>query len=289
MGKTKTAFVGGVSDEALSSEERYKQKLAKKKAEEEKKKVEGLGVRGGDKIKVIGATEPEAESEPVKVDTQKPDTDKQEEIAETKNEVPEEKKGKKARVRGKNYKSAKAKIDSNKLHSVSDAIKIIKELKYTKFDETYELHIIVKKQGLNINLNLPHPFGKVKKVEVASDATIEKLKKGRIDFDVLLATAEMMPKLVMFAKLLGPKGLMPNPKNGTLIKSEKEAEKYSASQTTIKTEKEQPIVHMAIGKMSMDDNQVNENITAVFDIITKGLIDRVYLKSTMSPSVKVMV
>lgn len=281
MGKTKTAFVGGVSDEALSSEERYKQKLAKKKAEEEKKKVEGLGLKGGEKNKIVGAEEVPSE------ETKAPEQQVTEpaEVVEEKEDAKE----KKVHTRGKNYKGAKAKIDSNKLYPVLDAIKLIKDLKYAKFDETYELHIMVKKQGLNININLPHPFGKTKKVEVANDATIDKLKAGKVDFDVLLATPEMMPKLVMFAKLLGPKGLMPNPKNGTLIKSDKEAEKYSASQTTIKTEKEQPIVHIAAGKMSMDEKDISENITAIFDVINRNLIERVYLKSTMSPSIKLQI
>jgi large subunit ribosomal protein L1 len=280
MGKTKTAFVGGVSEEAQSSEEKYKQKLAKKKAEEEKRKVAG-GLKDEEKNKVVETQE--LPSEEVKAP--------EENVPET-SEVVEEKetaKEKKIRARGKNYKGAKSKVDANKLYPILDAIKLIKSLKYTKFDETYELHIMVKKQGLNINLNLPHPFGKTKKVEVASDATIDKLKAGKVDFDILLATPEMMPKLVMFAKLLGPKGLMPNPKNGTLIKSDKEAEKYSVSQTTIKTEKEQPIVHTAVGKMSMDEGDIAENIQVIFDAISKNLIDRVYLKSTMSPSVKVLI
>lgn len=301
MGKTKTAFVGGLTDEKMSSEEKYKQKLAKKKAEESattkvmadkgKAKVKGLGLKGGARIKVIGAEVPE--------EVGKVDQVLQVEQVEQVEKAGEATKEKKIRVRGKNYKTAKAKTDRNKLYSISDALKLIKSLSFTKFDETYELHILAKKTGLNFSLTLPHTFGKTKKVEVASDETVEKLKKasspkssgpgGKIDFDVLLATPEMMPKLVMFAKLLGPRGLMPNPKNGTLIKSVKEAEKYSASQTVLKTEKEQPVMHTTVGKMSMKEGDVAENIHVILDTITKANIVKVYLKSTMSPSIKLQV
>ena len=98
-----------------------------------------------------------------------------------------------------------------------------------------------------------------------------------------------MPKLVAYAKLLGPKGLMPNPKNGTVIKSEKDAEKFSADQKTIKTEKEQPVIHTSIGKMSMNETDVSENIQAVLDAVTKSNIEKIYLKLTMSPSVKLQI
>jgi large subunit ribosomal protein L1 len=278
MGKTKTAFVGGVTEEKLSSEEKYKQKLAKKKAEEELKKVGGLGLKGGARIKVVGATVPDeipaAETSQI--------TETAEGVSEEKAEIKE----KKLKVRGKNYKSARSKTDREKLYQIPDALKLIRSLAYAKFDETLELHIIVKKTGLNLNLTLPHSFGKKKKVEVASDTTIEDLKKGKINFDILLSTPEMMPKLVVFAKLLGPKGLMPNPKNGTIIKNEKEADKFAVDRKVIRTEKDQPIIHTTVGKMSMEEKDVIENIQAVIGAITKIQIEKVYIKSTMSPSLK---
>jgi len=285
MGKTKTAFVGGVAEEKLTSEERYKQKLAKKKAEEELKKVGGLGLKGGARIKVVGATIPEE----IPVNEAKAEAPSTSEIAEGISEEKADTKEKKLRVRGKNYKSARSKTDREKLYQIPEALKLIRTLAYAKFDETFELHIIVKKTGLNLNLTLPHSFGKKKKVEVASDTTIENLKKGKIDFDILLATSEMMPKLVLYAKLLGPKGLMPNPKNGTLIKNEKEAEKFAVDQKVIRTEKEQPIIHTTVGKMSMDEKEIIENIQVIINAITKIQIAKVYLKSTMSPSIKLQV
>lgn len=193
------------------------------------------------------------------------------------------------KVRGKKYKEVKAKFDTSKLYNPDEAIKLLKDVKNRKFDETLELHIVVKKVGLNVSANLPFSSGKEKKVEVASEATIKKLETGKIDFDVLLATAEMMPKLVKFAKILGPKGMMPNPKNGTLIKSESDAKKFSGNAKTLKTEKEAPLMHTSFGKLSQSDKELTENVAAILDAINRKLIVRAYMKSTMSPSLKIQI
>src|SRR5260221_3896140 len=191
------------------------------------------------------------------------------------------------KIRSKKYKEAKAKIDSTKNYRLDEAIKLLKELNNTKFDQTFELHLIVKKQGLSVNVALPHSGGKEKKIEVATDATITKLEAGKVDFDVLLATAEFMPKLVKFAKILGPKGMMPNPKNGTLIKAESDAKKFSGNTKTIKTEKEAPLVHTSFGKLSQKDSELVENAEVILDAVNKKQIVRAYMKSTMSPAVKI--
>jgi len=97
----------------------------------------------------------------------------------------------------------------------------------------------------------------------------------------------MMPKLVPFAKLLGPKGLMPNPKNGTIIKSASEAKKFSANKINLRTEKKAPLIHTAVGKVNTKQKELEENIEAVLNGIGKRQIVRVYLTSTMGPSVKI--
>jgi len=190
-------------------------------------------------------------------------------------------------VRGKNYLSAKSQIDKNKFYNFSDAIKILREINKAKFDATIEIHLITKKESVSINVSLPHGTGKEKKIEIANDDTIKALETGKINFDVLLATPEFMPKLVRFAKILGPKGLMPNPKNGTVIKSEKEASKFSANSLNIKTERKAPIIHTTIGKISMEDKKLEDNLNAIIEALggNKQIV-KVYICASMSPSIK---
>ena len=119
---------------------------------------------------------------------------------------------------------------------------------------------------------------------------IEEIEKGKIDFDVLVATPAMMPKLAKVAKILGPRGLMPNPKNGTISQNpESVVEKLAAGQVNYKTEAEAPIIHMSVGKVSFEEKQIQENISAVLTSIGEAKINNITLKSTMSPAVKVQV
>lgn len=269
MGKTKTAFVEvkeGVKKTSLDElkEKRAKQEALRKTQGEEKIHIAGL--KGGQRIKIIEA-EPIATSE------------------ETKKE--EEKKAKKEpRVRGKKYNQVKAKIDRNKSYSLKEAIKLVKETSYSKFDGSVELHLVVKKVGLSANVTLPHSAGREKKVEIASDETIKKLESGKIDFDILVATPEMMPKLVPFARILGPKGLMPNPKNGTLVPDIKKAKSVGGNTITIKTEKEAPLIHTVIGKVSQNEEELEANLAAIIKAVSEKQIEKAYLKATMGPSIK---
>lgn len=267
MGKTKTAFVTG-QEEALSGEEKYKLRLKKKAEKEAKAKVEGLGLKGGERIKVVSS----------------------EEIITA--DIPKEEKSKKEakrKERGKKYISARQKIDKSKEYEINEAIKLVKETSYSSFDGTMEAHFVVKKQGLSVSVTLPHSTGKTKKIEVANEETIKKLEKGIIDFDVLLATPDMMPKLLPFARLLGPKGLLPNPKTGTLIKDKEEAKNFSNNKINIKTEKDAPLIHTIFGKVSMDNKKLEENLKELIKAVGTRQIKKLFVKSTMSPSVRVKI
>ena len=103
----------------------------------------------------------------------------------------------------------------------------------------------------------------------------------------MIATPEMMPKLVPFARLLGPKGLMPNPKNGTLVNDPKKATSFSTATVTLKTEKEAPLIHTVVGKNSQKDEEIVGNVEAILKVFggSKQIV-RAFVKSTMSPSVK---
>ena len=280
MGKTKTAFVSDIDSKAgKSSEEKYREKRAKKESLDSARdqKIHIAGLKGGQRIKIVGAapTEEAPVFEGGKVSTETPSS------AKASKDLREPK------VRSKKYQEAKAKIDREKFYKIKDAVKFVKEASYSKFDGTMELHIVVKKTGVSAQVTLPFPAGREKKVEIATDATVEKLKAGKIDFDVLVATSEMMPKLVPFAKLLGPKGLMPNPKNGTLVTDPKKAKVSPGNSVTLKTEKEAPLIHTVVGKNSQKDEEIVENTQVILNALggTKQVV-KVYMKSTMSPSVK---
>lgn len=256
-----------IAEEGDNKNKEKSEKAHKSEAE----KVHLAGLKGGQRVKMVETTVEEAEKEA------------QEEKKEASKKIVE-------KIRGKKYVDAKKKFDNVKVYGVTEAIKLVKETSYSKFDGTVELHLIVKKTGSSVQVSLPHQAGKAKRVEIATDATIEKLKAGKIDFDILVATAELMPKLVPFARILGPKGLMPNPKNGTLVSDAKKAQSFSTGTVALRTEKEAPLVHTVIGKVSQETKELAENLEAIFKAFGGSKqIERAYIKATMGPSVKVKV
>lgn len=260
MGKTKTAFV---SDPTASEAPRGKHAKGDKT-----EKVHLSGQKGGERVKMVEAPAISIEATGSAKATP----------------------GHRApRVRSKKYVEARAKVDRNKLYLPKEAISLAKSTSISKFEGTLELHLVVKKEGLSAGVVFPHQSGRAKKVEVADESTIKKLESGKVDFDVLLATPEMMPRLVPFARLLGPKGLMPNPKTGTLIKDIKDADKFNTSKVTIKTEKAAPLIHTVVGKLTMKPEELLENLEAILNAVNKKQIVKAYLKATMGPSVKVAV
>ncbi len=200
---------------------------------------------------------------------------------------PAPEKPKKAHMRSSKYRVVRSQVDKTKLYEPSVAIDLIKKLSYTKFDGMITAHAVVKEEGMSASLTLPHSTGKSIRVAIVTDELLKDIADGKIEFDALVAAPQFMPKLARFAPVLGPKGLMPNPKNGTLTANPEAAKKkLEAGTTTIKTEKKAPLFHIQIGKVSMPTKELTANLEAVIKVLSLKL-DRIIIAATMSPGVKV--
>ena len=214
------------------------------------------------------------------------ETVKTEEVALTDEAV----KAKAVRVRGKRYLAARKKVDPNKLYALKTAVKLVKEVSLSKFEGKIEAHVTVLDIGNAGEIVFPHLDLGAKKIVVLNDTILAELKDGKINFDVVVATPATMPKLLAFAKLLGPRGLMPNPKNGTLTDKPEEAiKKLSVAKTVIKTEKKAPVVHMVIAKVSQPEAEIEANVLELIKVIKASKIKKLALCPTMGPSVKILI
>lgn len=217
----------------------------------------------------------------------------------------------------KMYVEALTSVDKNKEYDVSEAIKLLKSLKTRKFDETVDLalklNIDAKKTDMNVrgSFVLPNGTGKSKKVlvvtktkadeakeaeYVGAEDMLEKIEKENwFDFDTIVATPEMMPALGKLGKVLGPKGLMPNPKLGTVTTNVKDAISNIKKGMVEYKNDSYGNVHVSVGKLSFDDSKIEENLRAIVSEIVKNkptgvkgtFIKNVSLSSTMSPGIKI--
>jgi len=188
--------------------------------------------------------------------------------------------------RSKRYLEAKAKL-TNKTYPIDEAVKLLKAISRVKFDPSVELHLNLLVDKVGGELQLPHGTGKTVKVEIASEKTLVKLNDDKIDFDILIAAPMMMPKLAKYAKILGPKGLMPNPKNNTIAADpETAAKKFCGGLIHYKSEPKAPLMHLIIGKLSFKDEQLVDNLTAAIKSVQPKNISAAFICSSMSPSLK---
>lgn len=193
-----------------------------------------------------------------------------------------------ARVRGKRYQKVRKLVDANKLYSLKEAVKLVRETSLSKFDGKVEAHVTVLDIGNAGEIVFPHLEASSKKIVILNDSVLAEIKDGKVNFDILIATPVTMPKLLPFAKLLGPKGLMPNPKSGTLTdKPEDALKKLSVAKTVIKTEKKAPVVHIVVGKVSQPEAELEANVTELMKVIKAVKIQKLALCATMGPSVKI--
>jgi large subunit ribosomal protein L1 len=221
---------------------------------------------------------------------------------------------------GKSYKDARARVDATREYAPQEAVRLLKELKRSKFDETLEVHV---RTGLNVRhadeqlrgtVALPHGLGK--EVKVAVFARGDKLREAEeagadyvggedlakrvqeenfTDFDVAIATPDMMPVVGRLGRILGPQGKMPNPKVGTVTMDVRRAVEESKSGKVEYRTDRTAIVHLSVGKLSFEDEKLLENYQAVMEEITRAkpssakgkYIQTVTLASTMGPGIKV--
>jgi large subunit ribosomal protein L1 len=219
---------------------------------------------------------------------------------------------------GKRFKTALKGIDRNKFYSVEDAVKLVKERAKAKFDETIEmafnLGIDPKHADQNVRgvISLPHGTGKTVRVAVfakgekaeaakkagadivGADDLAEKIQAGQMDFDRVIASPDMMVTVGKLGKVLGPRGLMPNPKLGTVTNDIAEAVKAAkGGQVEYRAQKE-GIVHAGVGKASFSEQALVENVRALFNAVNRAkpagakgtYLKKVSLSSTMGPGLK---
>ncbi|MEK7211414.1 MAG: 50S ribosomal protein L1 [Patescibacteria group bacterium] len=222
----------------------------------------------------------------------------------------------------KKREEAQKLVDPKKTYSIDEGIELAKKSSTAKFDESIDLHI---KLGINTaksdqqvrgTVILPHHTGKSKKVAAFVSADKQKdaaeagaeivggeeliaviAKTGKCDFDVAVATPDMMPKLAKVAKILGPKGLMPNPKTETVGPNVKKMiEEVKRGKVTFKND-DTGNIHQQIGKVSLDSAKIKENLRVVMDAVKKSkpagakgaYIQGAYLAASMGPSVKISI
>ncbi|MDB9722699.1 50S ribosomal protein L1 [Candidatus Marinimicrobia bacterium] len=218
----------------------------------------------------------------------------------------------------KNKKEINKKVDPLKEYSLQDAVGLVKDLKFVKFDESIDLAINLgvdprhADQNIRLTTSLPHGTGKDIKVLVVTQGPkekeakeagadyvgqefLEKLKNGWDDVDKIVATPDMMPELGKLGKVLGPKGLMPNPKSGTVTMDVASAVKeLKAGKVEIRVEKT-GIVHIQCGKSSFEEIALVENIRTIYETIMKAkpsslkgtYLNKISISSTMGPGIKV--
>lgn len=218
--------------------------------------------------------------------------------------------------RGRNYKKKADLLRKEKLYPAKEAVALVKKTSYARFDAAVEAHfrlgIDPKKQPLRANCLLPHGTGRKIRVLVFSrqpvkgadrqgdEKTLAEISEGKLvpkrDFDAVVAAPDWMPKLAKTAKILGPKGMMPNPKAGTVShQPEKAVAQLKSGQMVLKSEANAPLVHTVLGKVSFKDEQLLENLTTVVAALKSARppkVKGVYLQSltlsaTMGPGIKV--
>lgn len=219
----------------------------------------------------------------------------------------------------KRYTSAQSTIDIEKLYNIEEAVGLVKSNATAKFDETVELHVKTNadtrhaEQLVRGVVLLPHGLGKIVRVLVfaqadgaiaakdagadfvGADDLIENIEKGWLDFDTVISTPEMMGKVGKLGRILGRKGLMPNPRTGTVVQSQdlgRAVDEAKKGKVEVKMDRT-AVIHVAFGKASFEESMLVDNLNTVMDMISRSrpaavkgqFLKSAYLTSTMGPSI----
>lgn len=221
---------------------------------------------------------------------------------------------------GKKYRSALSQIETSKLYTLPEAIDLAKKISFAKFDETVEVTMVLgvdprkADQLVRGTIVLPHGLGKDKKVaviagtpekqreaqdagadEVGGDELVDKIKGGYLDFDALIATPDMMRSVGTLGKVLGPRGLMPNPKTGTVTLEVANAVKETkAGKVEYRVDKT-GVIHVPVGKVSFPADKITENAKSLIDAVIKAkpatakgkYVKKVNVATTMGPGINI--
>lgn len=221
---------------------------------------------------------------------------------------------------GKNYRTALEQVDRQKLYEPLEALELIKQIAFTKFDSTVEVHVRLgidtrhADQQIRDTVMLPHGLGKTVRVVVfaegdaareaseagadyiADDELIERIQGGWMEFDATVATPNMMGKVGRLGRILGPRGLMPSPKAGTVVQEDdlgRVIDELKSGRVEFRTDRTANL-HVPIGKVSFEAQQLFENLSALMDAVRRtrpasakgAYVRRVTISSTMGPGIR---
>lgn len=231
------------------------------------------------------------------------ETEKQK-TGKPKSETRKPKTDNRTKFRSKKYQQAVENIEKNQKLPALEAVSKTQAGSYSKFEGTIEVHINTNAKNLRGLINLPFAQGKKLRilafpsgktdlslgddVVIGTDETISQIEAGKIDFDIVVTTPEWMPKLAKAAKILGPRGLMPNPKNGTISDNlVKAVAELQGGKTEYKTEANGQVIHLSVGKVSQKPEEIVANLKVIYNTVGRSKIQKISLSPTMGPSVKV--
>ncbi len=312
MGKQKTVIMqGDIIDE--NKDEKTKKKKKKDKKKTAAATAEVIEDKQKKSAKTSSSTKATKDKQKKEVKTEKKAEKKSKKDKKKKKIVPKVKK------RSEKYKQAQELIEKEKVYSIGEAINLLKKMPKGNFNPSVEIHIKLgidlsqSDQKVRTQITFTHDIGKTKKILVfasgdkqkeakkagadfiGEDELVRKVEKGFSDFDIVISTPEMMSKVGRLGKYLGQKGLMPNPKSGTVTNNvEKLIKEIKGGKTEIKSD-DYGIIHQVIGKLSLDDKKLEDNFKTLVEKINSSKTDKVkgeFIKnitlcSSQSPGIKI--